>query len=50
MVKDARFVSDFDDICFYVLRVGRRINSDIDTNNDTNICIDSTCNKMHYTP
>jgi len=37
MVRDARFVSDFDYVCFYVLRVGLRIISDIDTNNDTNI-------------
>jgi len=31
VVRDARFVYDFDDVCFYVLTVGLRIISDIDT-------------------
>ena len=40
MVRDACFVSDFDDVCSYVLRVGVRIISDIDTNNNnTNILL-----------
>ena len=50
MVRDACFVSDFDDVCFCVLTVGLQMNSDIDTNNDTNICINRTRSKMHYTP